>query len=211
MPNKHIKIANKCGQTPFICKMPIGKTNTSLYLIYGLFVALAFVLPSTSQAESKGTSYVDNSKPFITINNVNRESEAWAMCAATYDLMAELFVKDQPARAKQFSELANGAELAIAMSIITDGFVKDIKPERFNALLNVAKTASTELPKTRRTMLLAELESSTSNKKNDGGNFMSNLSATFEVCVRNLESQQMYIDNWRELAKSGLLKLPSDE
>lgn len=188
------------------------KDNASINISpkYYLIFALAFIVSNASQAKSKGTSYVDDSKPFIAIQDVNRQAEAWAMCAATYDLTAELFAKDRPARAQQFSELANGAELAVAMSIVNDGIVKDISPDKFDALWEAAKISHTELPKTRRTMLLAELESSSENSKIGTSIFLSNLSATLEVCVKNLEAQQMYIDTWRELSKSGLLKLPEE-
>ena len=144
-------------------------------------------------------SYVDASTPIAEIKDIHRQAEAWAMCAAAYDATSEVLSESQPGRAKQFSELANGAELAVLISIVWDGLKPDLTPEAFDALWTAAKVAGSELPKTRRTFLLAEAET-----------FFAKLGETVKVCASNLESQQKYIDTWRELAKSGLLQLPSD-
>lgn len=158
-------------------------------------------------AEEIGASYVDD-KLFIEIKDVNRQAEAWAMCAATYEFMGEILSEAQPARSRQLKDLANGAEVAVTMSMVAGGLDAEITQERFDSLWTMAKLAGSELPQTRRTMLTAEAESSSS--KEEAKVFFANLSATMNVCVKNLEGQQMYIDTWRELAKSGLLKLPSE-
>jgi hypothetical protein len=62
---------------------------------------------------------------------------------------------------------------------------------------------------TQRTWLAAEAEASTG--KQNAKAFLDNLSATISVCGENLEGQQLYIDTWRELVKSGLLKLPNEQ
>jgi len=159
-------------------------------------------------AEENGKSYVDGGKSFIEIKDVNRQAEAWAMCAAAYDFMAEILSEAQPARSRQLKDLANGAEVAVTMSMVSDGLDPQITQEHFNSLWSMAKLAGTELPRTRRTMLAAEAESSTD--KEGSKIFLANLSATISVCFKNLEGQQMYIDTWRGLAKSGLLKLPNE-
>ncbi len=177
-------------------------------------VFIAISLSSTTSTnvvaadKANGTPYVDSNKPFLEIKDVNRQAEAWAMCAATYDVIAEILIDTQPARSQYLKNLANGAEIAAGMSVVVDGIVPDITQERFNSLWEVAKLTMTELPKTSQTMLLADSES-TSNKAAAEAYF-ANLNATMNVCFKNLEAQQMYIDAWRELAKSGLLKLPSE-
>ena len=160
-----------------------------------------------ANAAEKVAPYVDGSKSFLEIKDVNRQAEAWAMCAATYDVMAEILSKSQPARSQQLKELANGAEVTVTMAIVSDGLTPDISQERFNALWSMAKLAGTELPSTRRTMLAADAELSSGKEAEE---FLGNLSATMEICFKNLEGQQMYIDLWRELAKSGLLQLPKE-
>lgn len=167
-------------------------------------VALSVLSISQANAAADATPYVDGSKSFLEIKDVNRQAEAWAMCAATYDYMAGILSEAQPARSKQISELANGAEVAVTMAIVSDGLDPEISQDRFNALWSMAKLSGTELPKTRFTMLDAEAEADTGNN----AVFLKNLTATFEICIRNLEGQQMYIDTWRELAKSGLLQIP---
>jgi len=180
----------------------------NINIIYWIFPIALLISATTVHAESKGTPYVVANKSFLEIKDINRQAEAWAMCAATYDAMAEILAQERPARAKQISDLANGAELAVTMSMVTDRLDTDITPAQFDALWKIAQVAGETLPETRRTMLLAEMESS--KDKENGNAFLENLSATFEVCINNLSGQQMYIDSWRELAKSGLLKLPNE-
>jgi len=158
-------------------------------------------------AEETGASYLDD-RLFLEIKDVNRQAESWAMCAATYDFMAAVLSEAQPARSRQLKDIANGAEMAVIMSMVSDGLDSEMTQERFYSLWTMAKLAGSELPLTRRTMLAADAESSSDKK--GAKVFFANLSATMSVCVKNLEAQQMYIDTWRELAKSGLLKLPSE-
>lgn len=174
-------------------------------MIIWAMVALSVLSISKANATEDATPYVDGSKSFLEIKDVNRQAEAWAICAATYDYMAGILSETQPARSKQLSELANGAEVAVTMAIVSDGLDPEISQDRFNALWSMAKLSGTELPKTRFTMLAAEAEADTG--KNNAV-FLKNLTATFEICIRNLEGQQTYIDTWRELAKSGLLQIP---
>lgn len=177
------------------------KWRWQLTKLYKLIFILLLISSSHLYAESNGKSYIDGSKSFLEIKDTNRQAEAWAMCAATYDVTAEILAKSNPARARQIKDLGNGAEMAVAMSQIINDLSENITPEKFNAVWLMAKLSMTELPKTRTTMLLAEAESNP-----DKTIFMSNLNATLEVCIKNLEAQQMYIDTWRELAKSGLLQ-----
>lgn len=167
-----------------------------------LFVLLAAV---TCHAEAK-ESYVDGSRPFLTIVDVNRQSEAWATCAATYNTMAELF-GDTPAQAKQFKELGNGAAVCVTMSLVAKDLNDDITPSQFNALWGYAKMAGIEWPKSHMTTILADSERT---PKENTNKFLSKLTNTFETCMANLEGQQFYIDMWRELAKSGLLQAPTE-
>ena len=175
----------------------------------GIITLSLFVVLSSGHAEtdSKGTPYVDGTKSFLKIKNANRQAEAWAMCVASYKVMAVILSQSAPARSQQLKELSNGAKVAILMSQVTDGLSTDMAPGKFNSLWKMAQLSSIELPKTRITMLAAELESA--NKKGKEA-FLNNLSATVAVCAKNLPAQQMYIDTWRELAKSGLLKLPDN-
>jgi hypothetical protein len=75
----------------------------------------------------------------------------------------------------------------------------------FNALWNFSKTLMQSIPEVQRTKILSDLESTTDK---DGSIFFEKLKNTLEICIRNLDGQQFYIDSWRNLAKSGLLKIP---
>jgi hypothetical protein len=177
----------------------------NLAIVTILFVGALTIGEAT--ATESFTPYVDGSKSFLEIKDVNRQAEAWAMCAATYDVMAQILSEFQPARAQQLRDLAKGAKVTAIMTIASDGLVPDITQERFNALWAMAKLAGTELSSTKRTMLAADAESSTGNEAEV---FIGNLSATMEICFKNLKGQQMYIASWQELTKSGKLQLPKE-
>lgn len=169
-----------------------------------LLLILAILVPGTQLFAEEGKSYIDGSISFLEIKDSHRQAEAWAMCSASYDLMAELLEESSPARSRQLSDLANGADLAVIISMVANKINDQMTPEKFDSVWTFSKLSGTELPKTRRTMLLAELESDTS----EGSlNFIANLLKTVEVCAGNLKGQQTYIDLWREIAQSGLLKL----
>jgi hypothetical protein len=163
-----------------------------------LFLLLLF---STQIFAEDGESYVEVPSDDITkLTDVNREAEAWAMCAASYNTMAMLLKESKPAQSDYISDLANGAELAIMISVVADAILEDddISPERFNAVWTASKVLMQELPKTKQKFIFVMIEQ-------DNEKMLVDLTATISVCVSNLENQQMYIDLWRELSKSTLL------
>lgn len=160
----------------------------------------------------KEESFVDGSKPFITIEDVNRQAEAWAMCAAVYNFVAEMFAESNPASSNLSKDMSRGAGLAAIMSIVQDGLPKidtedaDEGMRRFGSLWSSAKITGTELPKTRTTMLLAQQEMLS---ENEVEGFYAKVGKTVEICTANSKDQQMYIDLYREMTKTGLLEAPS--
>lgn len=184
----------------------VRRKGSTMRSLITTFICCA-LLSLPSYAAEKGVAYVDGTKSFLEISDPNRQAEAWAICAASYDFMADLFSEAQPARAQQLRELANGAEVAAIMSIFVDGLTPDITPERYSSLWAAAKLQGTELPKTSRTFLAAEAEST---PKNETNLFLSNMAATVKICVSNLPGQQAHIDTYREFTKSGLLTLPKE-
>ena len=171
------------------------------------YAALFFSLMLGSHAfADTETSYIVGNKQFLSIKDVNRQAEAWGTCSAAYDVMAMGLGESHPAQAKQYSDLGNGASIAVVMSHVADGLSSDMSPERFNALWNYSKTLADSIPETKTTMILADAET-----LGDSGaeKFISKLAETVKVCMANLEGQQTYIDTWRELAKSGLLEMPN--
>ena len=167
-------------------------------VLAGFWAGLTIV---TSYAQSVDT-YLDGKTVFVTIADTNRQSEAWATCAATYGILASFFDAGS-AQAQEFKNMGNGAALAVSMTHVAKGFTENISQERFNALWNYSKTLSQTLPDARRTMIMADAE----RLKNNQQRFSDKLMATARICMANVDGQQMYIDLWRELAKSGMLKI----
>ena len=153
-----------------------------------------------------GQTFLIGNPSFKSINDVNREGESWAVCSATYDIMSELIGADT-AQGLQYGQYANGAEVALTMALVSDGLTKSLEPKKFSALWSYAQLAGKEWPKTRMTYILAEGEKSGA-KEIDA--YITKLGNTMKVCMDNLETQQKYIDLWRELAKSGIVQLPTE-
>ncbi len=157
-------------------------------------------------ATAADDSYLSIDGPIIQIDDVNRQAEAWGTCAAAYDVMA-MFFEDQPARSQQFKDFGNGAELAVIMTHVSGGLEPDMGHEEFSALWNYSKTLGESIPETRKTMILADAEST---EEDSAEKFLQRVTNTVKTCVSNLEGQQVYIDTWRELAKNGLLSILAD-
>lgn len=164
-----------------------------------IVVSLILPLPTVG---AEYPSYVDGSKPFIEIEDVNRQSEAWGTCSVIYEISATIAAESKPAQARLYKDLSNGASMAVAMTHVMNGFTADISPERFDALWAYSKSLISSIPETKKNIIFADAEGI------EADEFLGKIVATIEVCMENLESQQDYIDDWRELAKSGLLTHP---
>ena len=135
--------------------------------------------------------------PSSQYKDANREADAWAICAASFDVTAEVLAGlSQPAQSKQLQELANGAELAVGISLVMNELSTDITPERFNTIWAFSQMAMEAWPASKRTMIMADAERM---GKDGFEEFMSSLGETNKICISNLETQQMYIDIWRDL------------
>ena len=151
-------------------------------------------------------SYVDGNKPFLLISDANRQGEAWGICAAAYKIMSAL-LESASAQAQQYENLSNGASLAVVMTHVSKGLSPDMSQDSFNALWNYSKTLADSVPEVQRTTILADAESLGESGKAE---FIERLGATVKVCMDNLDGQQTYIDAWRELGKSGLVRVPNE-
>ena len=89
------------------------------------------------------------------------------------------------------------------MSMVAGSDIGEMTPERFNATWAYSKVAMEEWPKTARTTLLFDDEVLGAEGRDQ---FVDNLTDTVKICMDNLEAQQVYIDTWRELYKSGLFE-----
>jgi glycine cleavage system protein P-like pyridoxal-binding family len=66
-----------------------------------------------------------------------------------------------------------------------------------------------EWPKIARNTMMIDLETQKA-KGEDIDQFIANVLSTVKVCAENAEGQQLHVDTFRELAKSGVLVLPED-
>jgi hypothetical protein len=105
----------------------------NIYSFKGTIILCLLFTSSICFAEKKD-SYVDGSVPFILIDDINRQGEAWATCAASYNIMSEL-IDSNLAQSKQMKELGNGASLSVTMAILAKDLKEDISPTKFKALL----------------------------------------------------------------------------
>jgi hypothetical protein len=182
--------------------MLLRKISNFIKPLAHLVLTLGLVLPISVMAESD--SFITENEVFIAIENPNREAETWATCSAALDIFSVIIAKDAPAQAKQLHQLANGSAMAIAMSLIANELEEDVNPKQFPSLFKFAQSQIDSLVDVKSTMLISEFEMMKQNSQQE--QFMTKLTKTIEICSSNRESQQMYVDMWRELAKSGILK-----
>lgn len=155
--------------------------------------------PTKTPAASKGKSLINSSQPFLLIDDVNRQAEAWATCVAVWQIMSELF-NESKAQADEYSNLANGAKMAIVMTFVSSVISEDkSNPKKFSSTWTLAKTLMDSMPEVKLTSIMADLEARGMDAWSE------DFKPTLAQCTNNLETQQMYVDSWRSLAVSGLL------
>jgi hypothetical protein len=156
---------------------------------------------SQTTATIKGKSFINSSQPFLLIDDVNRQAEAWATCVAVWQIMSEVFGESK-AQSDEYSNLANGAKMAIIMTHVSSAITEDNpNPQKLSSTWTLAKTLMDSMPDVILTSLMADLEA----RGMDA--WFRDFEPTFVQCNDNLETQQMYVDSWRSLAASGLLDL----
>jgi len=170
--------------------------------VYLKNILLIFFASQCIAAEEK-ILYLESNESFINISDKNREAEAWATCSAVYQLTASFYKDEQPNQAKVLENQANGAKVAVLMSHFDlANLRKETSVDRFRSTWKLSQLLAESMPETRLNMILADAE-----RLNKQGSdiFINKISATLKVCHDNLEGQQVYIDLWRDLYKSGLL------
>ena len=170
-----------------------------------LIILMVFALASTANAEQFVSKYL-SSKPIILIKDKHAQAKAWATCAEIYDALGNFYAaaNKAPETVKQLRNMANGAEVAVAMTFVSRMLAEsDISPStiRFNATWTMAKMAMKETPSAVQTTINAALE-------RNGAAEMDEIIKAGGICTQNVEDQQTMINLWRELAASGLLKFP---
>jgi hypothetical protein len=160
-----------------------------------LAASLAAIFPLTALHAEDALSYVDGSQPFVAIKDVNQQSLAWATCAAAYDIFGT-FSEPGSARRQKMENLSYGAKTAVIMALLSIDLKSGAGIDRLKASWTKAEAAVNEIPKRRRTAILADAEALGSKQR-----FLKKMAATVEICINNLDAQQMYIDEFRELAK----------
>jgi len=158
------------------------------------FMALIAALSIFHSGSSLADTFLDSDKPFIAIQDENRQAEAWGTCVATYKLMSLIQKNDSPAFSKQLSDLANGATIALYMSYMS-GISEN---GDLAARDKMGKVLMESIPDTRFTAITAAGELTNHNEEWQGS-----VMATLEQCHKNLETQQLMVDAWRNLYASG--------
>lgn len=179
-----------------------------------LFIFLAALLiPAFAYADGSGRAPYVTQKQFLFSGDKHEQARTWATCAALYNTLSGLYqLRDNPAQAKEFNNLGNGAEVAVAMTFVVSAFgasLENVSPSRFNATWDFAKVAMKEMPSAQQTTISANIEmgmKGTTELKNEVQAVIDGAT----ICIKNRELQQTYINIWRELATSGLLTLQKE-
>ena len=183
-----------------------------------IFLFIASVMPDAfATSTEKSTSWVDKSISIRDISNKQKQAEAWGMCSAVYKKASELMETESSEAAKIFSTRANEAaivagmvyidkgEAAIAAAAFAAGVVHIDKGKDWIPYTEEQKQAmqsmSQNIPEVQFNIIMADLDVL------GWDIWFDKFSVTLEFCISNLDGQQFYIDFWRELASSGLLKL----
>jgi len=153
--------------------------------------------------EIAGESYIQPIQPFVLMKDINRQADAWAICSATWTIMSMLSSKKSDHVVQNYKNLSNGAKAAVAMTFIKPTLVsaEEFNENKYEATVTYATEAMNFLPEAALTSIMADYDLRGTDV------WFKNVTKTLKVCTENLEEQQAYIDLWRTLATSGLMKL----
>ena len=175
------------------------KINPSKLLVTLIASQLAFT--HFSALAKKEDTYLASDRPFAMITNVNDEVLAWATCSATLTIISELIEGENPNAALQMNNLSNGADASILMSQVSRVIAKeDFDIAELNATISYCKLQMTEAPKAQQAIILSDLELLGAEV------MMEKLNTTLEQCIKNNETQKMYVDMWRDMVRTGIFQ-----
>lgn len=153
-----------------------------------------------------GSFHLQNDVIFTSYDK-HAEAKAWAKCVVTYRFFSEVFSESKPAVSKQYSNMANGANLAIVMSVVSRSMQENQDNFNFPSVWNTAKTTAESEVELQTNALQVIFETDT--REDSMLKLGVELGETnLETCSANATLQQMYVDLWRDLSASGLLSQP---
>lgn len=167
---------------------------------------VVIVVPLLAAAGS-AASYLESHIRFADISNPRQQAEAWAVCAAAYDVMSIIMRESSPERSYQLRDLANGAQISIGMALLSPRIDAGTDAERFGELWAASESAMVDLPQQKLADILEEGETMGDERAQDFGK---KINATVVTCIENLDTQRVYIESWQALAKQGLVAPPED-
>jgi hypothetical protein len=131
------------------------------------------------------------------LENVN--DEACATCSASLDILSNIMEDENPNMALQLNNLSNGSDVAILMSQVSRVLAdENFDINELNATITIGKLQMDEMPKAEQARILSDPEIY------GFETMMVKLNSTLMQCVKNNETQKMYVDMMRDMAKSGV-------
>ena len=131
------------------------------------------------------------------LENVN--DEACATCSASLDILSNIMKDESPNVALQLNNLSNGSDVSILMSQVSRVLAdENFDINEFNATITIGKLQMDEMPKAEQARILSDPEIY------GFETMMVKLNSTLMQCVKNNETQKMYVDMMRDMAKSGV-------
>ena len=176
------------------------RTSTVISLLFTAVLPLPLPAAGTD-------SYIGGQSRFAEISNPRREAEAWAVCAAAYDVMSTIMRESAPERSRQLHHLANGAQVSIGMALVSARIDADADAGQFSELWRASESAMVDLPQQKLADILEDGEAMGDERAQDFGK---KINATVFTCIDNLETQRDYVESWRALAEKGLVQPPED-
>lgn len=172
------------------------------------FAALVYMsLVSIPLSAANSASYIESQARFAEISNPRQQAEAWAVCAAAYDVMSTIMRASSPERSRQLHNLANGAQVSIGMALVSAQIDADTDAARFGELWAANEAAMVDLPQQKLADILEDGEAMGDERPEDFGR---KINATVFTCIDNLDTQRDYIDSWQAFAKQGVVEAPED-
>lgn len=173
----------------------------------GIFTAWLFITLYASELslskDMYSESYIEGDHQFSANKDKQIEANSWAMCNASYSMLAKINENESPAYALKLNQFGNGASVALVMT-----YYMRMETAENGSTFNQDFARAWRYGQSMKEPLIDVAATHiASNFETEGIDVsLVKLLNTVEICVGNLDLQQAYIDAWRKLREAGIFE-----
>lgn len=176
-----------------MAKRSIVRTNIlSIPRLAALLIPAILALPVPAWAQQ--IAYIASNTPLLQIENKTQQAEAWAVCAAVYDLMLDSLEQRNPGNAAMAKEMRDSAALAVDMSLLMRDHSTDLSFSEFKQAFAEVREEGKRIRIIKHQLVYKDFSAAATGSTPA---YTQKIEATLTLCKENQEGQAFYQDLWQ--------------